>query len=174
MSQPLGKASGDAGQSRATTPKCSKENSEGHSLILEKAVDLEDNEMQESQKNALNPFCPGSSSRWVWELMGCGIHHGNVDLWGGLSQPGGFNLSPLPSAGGDPWQAFALCLPTGVCSSSPSLPVEPSSPGLLLSWVCHCSVLRAAGAKMNWQGHKSILGSPHSFPPLHLSPALCR
>lgn len=172
MSQPLGKGCGDAGQSCATTPKCSKENSQGHTLILEKVVNLEDNDMQESQKNAINPFCPGSSSGWVWELMGCGIHHGNMDLWGCLSQPGGFNLSPLPGAGGDLGQAFALCLPTRVCSPSP--PAELSSPGLLPSWVCHRSVLRAAETKMSWRGHTSILGSPLSFSPLHLSPALCR
>lgn len=113
MSQPLGKGCGDAGQSCATTPKCSKENSQGHTLILEKVVNLEDNDMQESQKNAINPFCPGSSSGWVWELMGCGIHHGNMDLWGCLSQPGGFNLSSLPGAGGDLGQAFACVFPPG-------------------------------------------------------------
>lgn len=87
--------------------------------------------MQESQKNAINPFCPGSSSGWVWELMGCGIHHGNMDLWGCLSQPGGFNLSSLPGAGGDLGKRLPVSSHQGLLSISTSRAVKPRSPPIL-------------------------------------------
>lgn len=98
MSQPVQEGSGDAGQRHVSEisededgqgheraggclalPACSsfpgiKENSHDHSLILEQAVGLEDNEEKEGQKKMLT--CSAQTPA-VWEL-------GSVDLQGCL------------------------------------------------------------------------------------------